>query len=73
MITSNSARLVHHVRLPATVLSDLPGTGKTTLLNRVHAQPAPCLLPVNAFTPEMWFGLRDPFPAWGEQALEMAE
>lgn len=39
----------------------------------IRARLDACLLPVNAFTPEMWFGLRDPFPAWGEQALEMAE
>jgi G3E family GTPase len=31
-----------------------------------------CLLPVRAFTPELWFGLRDPFPSWGEQVLEHA-
>ena len=32
-----------------------------------------CLLPVNVFTPEMWMGLRDPFPLWCEPALEAAE
>ena len=31
-----------------------------------------CLLPGTAFTPERWRGLHDPFPAWGEQAVEMA-
>jgi len=32
-----------------------------------------CLLPVRAFTPELWIGLSDPFPSWGEQALELAD
>ncbi|KTR83737.1 4-hydroxytetrahydrobiopterin dehydratase [Novosphingobium barchaimii] len=40
---------------------------------RIQARLDACLLPVRAFMPEMWIGLRDPFPAWGEQALEMAE
>lgn len=31
-----------------------------------------CLLPVKRFTPEMWMGLRDPFPSW-ERQLEAAE
>ena len=25
-----------------------------------------CLLPVSAFTPDKWTGLKDPFPLWGE-------
>lgn len=32
-----------------------------------------CLVPAAAFTPDLWRGLRDPFPAWGERALEPAE
>lgn len=40
---------------------------------RIRARLDTCLLPVNAFTPEMWLGLRDPFPLWGEQVPEMAE
>ncbi|MHA6721271.1 GTP-binding protein [Sphingomonas sp. RS6] len=32
-----------------------------------------CVLPVKAFTPAMWMGLRDPFPSWGEQVPEAAE
>lgn len=38
----------------------------------IRARLDACLLPVNAFTPEMWIGLRDPFPLW-ERAMEMAE
>ncbi len=30
-----------------------------------------CLLPVKRFTPEMWMGLRDPFPSW-EREMEAA-
>lgn len=40
---------------------------------RIRRELDACLLPVKAFTPEMWMGLRDPFPTWGEQALEAAE
>jgi len=40
---------------------------------RIRAQLDACLLPVNAFTPEMWMGLRDPFPSWGEPATAEAE
>lgn len=40
---------------------------------RIRARLDACLLSVNAFTPHMWMGLRDPFPTWGERALEMAE
>ncbi|MDR6145794.1 MULTISPECIES: GTP-binding protein [unclassified Sphingomonas] len=40
---------------------------------RIRARLDACLLPVKAFTPDLWMGLRDPFPAWGERALEMAE
>lgn len=40
---------------------------------RIRIRLDACLLPVKAFTPQMWMGLRDPFPAWGEQALEMVE
>ncbi|WP_448663429.1 GTP-binding protein [Sphingomonas sp. CJ20] len=32
-----------------------------------------CLLPVKAFTPALWMGMRDPFPAWGERVVEAAE
>ena len=32
---------------------------------RIRARLDSCLLPVEAFTPKMWIGLRDPFPAWG--------
>jgi G3E family GTPase len=32
-----------------------------------------CLMPVCVYTPELWMGLRDPFPDWGEQVLEAAE
>ena len=32
-----------------------------------------CLLPVKAFTPALWMGLRDPFPAWGAPVHEAAE
>ena len=39
----------------------------------IRARLDASLLPVSAFTPEMWMGLRDPFPAWGEQVLETAE
>jgi G3E family GTPase len=39
---------------------------------RIHAALDACLLPVNALTPEMWMGLRDPFPSW-EPQLEAAE
>lgn len=40
---------------------------------RIRARLDACLLPVDAFTPDMWTGLRDPFPLWGERVLEMAE
>ncbi|WP_343526207.1 GTP-binding protein [Sphingomonas sp.] len=39
----------------------------------IRARLDACLLPVAAFTPDLWRGLRDPFPAWGERMLEMAE
>jgi G3E family GTPase len=39
---------------------------------RIRAALDACLLPVNALTPEMWMGLRDPFPSW-EPQLEAAE
>ncbi|MCT2399898.1 GTP-binding protein [Novosphingobium mangrovi (ex Huang et al. 2023)] len=39
---------------------------------RIRAGLDACLLPVDAFTPEMWMGLHDPFPSWGH-AVEMAE
>ena len=31
-----------------------------------------CLLSARLFTPELWTGLHDPFPAWGEQLSEPA-
>lgn len=39
---------------------------------RIRARLDACLLPVKSFTPEMWTGLRDPFPSW-EPQLEAAE
>lgn len=38
---------------------------------RIRARLDACLLPVTQFTPEMWLGLRDPFPSW-EPELEAA-
>lgn len=38
---------------------------------RIRKELDACLLPVKAFTPEMWIGRRDPFPSW-ERAQEMA-
>jgi G3E family GTPase len=40
---------------------------------RIRRQLDACLLSVKAFTPTLWTGLPDPFPAWGEPALEAAE
>ncbi|PZU12335.1 MAG: 4-hydroxytetrahydrobiopterin dehydratase [Sphingobium sp.] len=39
---------------------------------RIRARLDACLLPVKRFTPEMWTGLRDPFPSW-EPQMEAAE
>ena len=39
---------------------------------RIRAALDACLLPVNALTPDMGMGLRDPFPSW-EPQLEAAE
>ena len=39
---------------------------------RIRARLDACLLPVTRFTPEMWIGLRDPFPSW-EPQMEAAE
>lgn len=39
---------------------------------RIRARLDACLLPVKHFTPEMWTGLRDPFPSW-EPQMEAAE
>jgi len=39
---------------------------------RIRRKLDACLLPVNAFTPEIWVGLPDPFPSW-EPQLEAAE
>ncbi|MEJ2457350.1 MAG: GTP-binding protein [Novosphingobium sp.] len=39
---------------------------------RIRAALDACLLSVNAFTPDMWMGLRDPFPSW-EPQMEAAE
>ena len=36
-----------------------------------HALDA-CLLPDRIFIPELWLGLRDPFPSWGEDMPQMA-
>ncbi len=38
---------------------------------RIRARLDACLLPVTQFTPELWLGLRDPFPSW-EPELEAA-
>lgn len=38
---------------------------------RIRARLDDCLLPVKRFTPEMWLGLRDPFPSW-EREMEQA-
>lgn len=38
---------------------------------RIRARLDACLLPVKQFTPEMWIGLRDPFPDW-EPEMEAA-
>ncbi len=40
---------------------------------RIRTRLDACLLPVKTFTPQMWMGLRDPFPLWGEKAMEMGE
>ncbi|WP_294235783.1 GTP-binding protein [uncultured Sphingomonas sp.] len=40
---------------------------------RIRARLDGCLVPATAFTPALWTGLRDPFPAWGERRLEAAE
>ncbi|WP_232495529.1 GTP-binding protein [Novosphingobium kaempferiae] len=40
---------------------------------RIRTRLDACLLPVDDFTPARWQDLRDPFPAWGEQAMEAAE
>ncbi|APR52546.1 GTP-binding protein [Sphingomonas koreensis] len=32
--------------------------------DRIRTRLDACLLPVKQFTPEMWLGLRDPFPSW---------
>jgi len=41
---------------------------------RIRAALDGCLLPMKAFTPGMWMGLRDPFPAWQpEPMLEEAQ
>jgi G3E family GTPase len=37
----------------------------------IRARLDACLLPVKQFTPEMWIGLRDPFPNW-EAEMEAA-
>lgn len=38
---------------------------------RIRARLDACLLPVTQFTPDLWLGLRDPFPSW-EPELEAA-
>lgn len=38
---------------------------------RIRVRLDACLLPVTQFTPELWLGLRDPFPSW-EPELEAA-
>ena len=40
---------------------------------RIRRDLDACLLPVSAFTPALWMGLRDPFPLWGEAVPEAAE
>ncbi|MCI4591090.1 GTP-binding protein [Sphingobium sp. BYY-5] len=38
---------------------------------RIRSGLDTCLLPVRVFTPELWMGLRDPFPSWGEVVPQM--
>lgn len=40
---------------------------------RIRRRLDACLVPAAAFTPTLWTGLRDPFPAWGERQMEAAE
>lgn len=39
---------------------------------RIRTRLDACLLPVTRFTPNLWTGLRDPLPAWGERVAEPA-
>ncbi|MFT3968179.1 MAG: GTP-binding protein [Sphingobium sp.] len=39
---------------------------------RIRRRLDACLLSDPTFTPELWRGLRDPFPAWSEISLEDA-
>ncbi|WP_230483966.1 GTP-binding protein [Sphingomonas sp. Leaf21] len=40
---------------------------------RIRTRLDACLIRASAFTPRLWTGLHDPFPAWGERQLEAAE
>ncbi len=40
---------------------------------RIRQRLDACLVPAAAFTPGLWTGLRDPFPAWGERQMEAAQ
>ncbi|MYM00192.1 GTP-binding protein [Novosphingobium sp. FGD1] len=41
--------------------------------DRIRTRLDACLLPVDTFAPAQWQDLHDPFPAWGEQALEATQ
>ncbi|BBD02792.1 MULTISPECIES: GTP-binding protein [Sphingobium] len=40
---------------------------------RIRARLDACLVPGDTFAPAQWLNIRDPFPAWGEQAMEAAQ
>lgn len=40
---------------------------------RIRQNLDACLVRTSAFTPRLWTGMDDPFPAWGERQLEAAE
>lgn len=39
---------------------------------RIRPRLDECLMPVRTFTPELWMGLRDPFPSWTPAEAEAA-
>ena len=44
------------------------GMDETTIRDRLDT----CLLPVQVLTPDLWWGLRDPFPSWRETVPQMS-